>query len=148
MPDLIEHLPMHHLVWVHAAATWYMVGLIWFVQLVHYPLKAYIAADRFVEYQHQHMRRTTWAVGPAMLVEAATVVIFIVISPPRLAILAWCGAGLLLVIWAATAAFQVPLHHRLTHGKDMDTIRQLVRTNWIRTIAWSARAGVAYLMFS
>lgn len=27
---------------VHAAATWAMVGLVWFVQVVHYPLFAQV----------------------------------------------------------------------------------------------------------
>ena len=34
----------------HAAATLFMVGLIWFVQVVHYPLFARVGPDAFVPY--------------------------------------------------------------------------------------------------
>ncbi len=33
---------------IHAAATWYLVGLIWFVQVVHYPLFGKVAGQRVV----------------------------------------------------------------------------------------------------
>ena len=32
---------------IHAAATWFMVGLIWFVQIVHYPMFANVGRDSF-----------------------------------------------------------------------------------------------------
>ena len=56
---------------VHAAATWFMTGLIWFVQIVHYPLFAKVGALAFKEYEHDHQRKTTWVVAPVMLIEAA-----------------------------------------------------------------------------
>jgi hypothetical protein len=41
---------------VHLAATAAMVGLIWFVQVVHYPLFASVGADEFVAYENAHTR--------------------------------------------------------------------------------------------
>lgn len=35
---------------VHLAATFYMVGVIWFVQIVHYPLLEKVGTDRFSTY--------------------------------------------------------------------------------------------------
>jgi hypothetical protein len=35
---------------------------------------------------------------------------------------------------------QVPLHTRLARGFDPAAHRQLVRTNWLRTLAWTLRA--------
>jgi hypothetical protein len=32
------------------------------------------------------------------------------------------------------------MHSRLARGFDEQSWRQLVRSNWVRTIAWSARA--------
>lgn len=61
-----------HLLLAHAAATWAMVGLIWFVQVVHYPLFAAVDAAESPVYARLHQRRTTWVVGPPMLVERAT----------------------------------------------------------------------------
>ncbi len=55
------------------SATLYLVGLIWMVQIVHYPLFALIDAANYIAYQEAHMARISWIVGPAMLIEAATV---------------------------------------------------------------------------
>ena len=51
---------------VHLAATAAMVGLLWFVQLVYYPLFALVGPDGFVEYEHSHQQRTSYVVGPLM----------------------------------------------------------------------------------
>ena len=44
---------------LHLAATAAMTGLIWFVQVVHYPLFAAVGADQFVAYEVAHQRRTS-----------------------------------------------------------------------------------------
>jgi hypothetical protein len=128
---------------VHAAATWAMVGLIWFVQIVHYALFPEVGAAGFARYEDLHTRRTTLVVLPLMAAEAAA----------ALALLAtlgdawtWTGAGLLALVWASTAVLQVPCHGRLARGFDASTARRLVRTNWIRTLGWSGRGLVAGLL--
>jgi hypothetical protein len=50
---------------------------------------------------------------------------------------------LVVVIWFSTFLLQVPCHTRLSQGFDAQIHAQLVSTNWIRTLAWSARAVVA-----
>lgn len=129
---------------VHAAATLTMVGLIWFVQVVHYPLAAQVGDAAFVAYQKAHMARTSWVVGPPMLAELATTTLLLVHRPPGVPAWApWVGAGLLALVWASTAVFQVPLHSALTSGLDLDRVGRLVATNWIRTVGWSLRGGLA-----
>ena len=129
----------------HIAATWYMVGLIWFVQLVHYPMMDR-AAD-FIEYERVHCQKTTWAVGPAMLIEIATLVVWGIFQPELLVDPLYIGlASLLGIIWVSTACLQVPAHHRLSQGYNAATHRWLVNSNWIRTFAWSLRGvGVLFL---
>ncbi|MEQ1727476.1 MAG: hypothetical protein ABL982_03770 [Vicinamibacterales bacterium] len=61
--------------------------------------------------------------------------------------LAVAGAVLLAIIWASTALLQVPAHNRLERGFDADVHRRLVRTNWIRTVCWTARVVVALTMW-
>ena len=39
---------------LHVAATMFMVGLIWLVQIVHYPLFAHVGADTFLAYHQRH----------------------------------------------------------------------------------------------
>ena len=54
------------------ASTLYMTGLIWFVQIVHYPLLGAVGGSEFSAYEQRHMSLTTWVVAPTMLVEAGT----------------------------------------------------------------------------
>jgi len=128
---------------LHLACTLYMVGLIWFVQRVHYPLFAAVGPSRFADYEQAHVARTGPVVGPAMLGEAGLAVLLVALpgaAPPPLA---WLGAGLLVVVWLSTALLQVPSHGVLREGFDPGAHRRLVLGNWIRTIAWSARGLVA-----
>ncbi|MDP9439422.1 MAG: hypothetical protein M3P49_11875, partial [Actinomycetota bacterium] len=63
---------------VHVGATLFMVGLIWFVQIVHYPLFASVGRGGFAEYSRAHSRLTGLVVGPPMLIEAGTAVALVV----------------------------------------------------------------------
>ena len=129
---------------IHAAATLAMTGLIWFVQLVHYPLFSLASERRFGDFAHEHQRRTSWIVAPLMLVEAGTAAILVsTVQPPETRALAWLGAGLLLLIWLSTALVQVPLHRRLLEHRDRAAMRRLVATNWARTALWTARSWIA-----
>jgi hypothetical protein len=133
----------------HAAATLAMTGLIWFVQIVHYPLMAIVGTDRGVAYQRAHRRRTGRVVGPLMLVEAATALTLALARPETVsALLAWTGLALLAAIWVSTAVVQVPYHQRLERDFEGDVVVRLVRTNWLRTAAWTLRSCVALLMLS
>lgn len=127
---------------VHAGATIAMTGLIWFVQIVHYPLLARVGHGSFAEYEQAHTRRTTFIVGPIMLLEAAAAAaLAVTLRPPAL-----LGAGLLVFIWLSTALVQVPLHARLERGFDASAWRMLVQSNWIRTCLWTVRAVLALHM--
>lgn len=126
---------------VHAGATWFMVGLIWFVQVVHYPLMARVGEGAWREYERLHQRLTTLIVGPAMLAELATGAWLLLMAREREAGMVYAlGLALIAVAWVSTAVLQVPCHRRLEGGFDPRTHRRLVTTNWIRTAAWSARA--------
>ena len=124
---------------INVASTLYMVGLIWFVQLVHYPLFKGVGEEGFAEYQTKHQRWTTIAVGPAMLLEATTSILLVWYAPPVNPALILLGVGLLFVIWVSTALLQVPCHAQLERGFDAKIHRQLVLTNWLRTVCWSLR---------
>lgn len=121
-------------------ATWYMVGLIWMVQIVHYPLFDRVGSEAFSRYEADHGRLITPIVGVPMLVELVTAILLVVSGStilPRWASVT--GLGLVIAIWLSTAFLQVPCHNRLAHGFDADAYRTLVTTNWIRTLLWSAR---------
>lgn len=141
---------MKIIVVVHASATLMMVGIIWFVQIVHYPLYNRIGQADFVRYETDHTTLVSLVVMPLMLVEAVTAV-WLTFDPPAAAqpALIWGGLLLVALIWGATFLLQVPLHSRLAQGFDKSAHETLVATNWIRTIAWSVRGAlVAVLVIS
>ncbi len=141
MPDA-----MPALLWLaHLTATLFLVGLIWVVQVVHYPLFARVGADHFHAYWRGHTRLITWLVAPAMFAELVTGVLLFAVRPPGLSLpLLVLAFGLLLVNWLSTWLVQIPLHERLGRRFDPATIRRLVLTNWVRTAAWTLR-GVLVL---
>lgn len=125
---------------IHLAATLFMTGVIWFVQVVHYPLFAALGRSEFPSYAKQHAALTTWIVAPPMLVELASALLLFWIRPSDVS--TWdlsIGLSLLAVIWISTALVQIPCHGTLQNGFDVTVCQRLVRTNWVRTAAWSLR---------
>jgi hypothetical protein len=131
---------------LHAAATWAMVGIIWFVQLAHYPLFDRVGNGAFHTYHAGHMPRTAVVVAPLMLTELGTAVALVWTTAPGTGGPARLGLALLALVWLSTALLQVPAHRALERGFDAPAHRRLVATNWIRTLAWSARGAVALLL--
>jgi hypothetical protein len=129
------------------AATLVMVGVIWFVQIVHYPLMARVPASEFTAFEREHQNRTTVVVAPTMLVEAFSAAVLLAVPLPGTdPIFPAVGISLLAVIWLSTVLVQVPLHARLEKGFDTKTHRLLVLSNWLRTIAWTGRGILSLLM--
>lgn len=140
---------MNLLLLAHLAATLVMVGIIWFVQVVHYPLFSRVGKSVFPRYSEDHSRLTTYVVGPPMLLEAATAALLLFFRPIGIpAFLPWTGAILLAVVWLSTALLQVPRHKTLGLGFETNAWSALVLTNWLRTVCWSLRGVLALLMIS
>lgn len=117
-----------------------MAGVLWVVQLAVYPLFHAVGPTGFAGYHRRYTSGIGRVVVPLMITEAATA-----------AAVAWAGfrpgpflasLPLLAINWVSTAALQVPLHHRLARGYDAAAHRLLVRSNWIRTVAWTARVAL------
>lgn len=132
---------------IHAVATVMMAGLIWFVQLVHYPMFLLVGEHEFKQYEKQHVRRTTWIVAPLMMIETITAMGLLFLTwGSGYGALTVPGVLLLVLIWVSTAFVQVPCHKRLDRGFDPAAAHRLVWTNWIRTVAWSVRLVLAMLL--
>jgi len=131
-----------------------MTGVIWIVQVVHYPLFSQVGEDGYVEYQRLHMQKITWVVMPAMLFELITAVGLVI--PDLLGLgslesinelaLSWLNLFGLIIIWASTALLQVPNHAKLLKGFEREAHSNLVCWNWIRTIVWSVRVAVLFYL--
>ena len=138
---------MKHVLLLHVAATVYMVGVIWFVQVVHYPLFARVGREGFAPYSEAHSRLTTYVVGPPMLLEAATALLLLFRRPEGVPLwAALLGLALVALIWGSTALMQVPRHTTLNSGFDRAAWSGLVLTDWVRTVAWSARGALLLWM--
>lgn len=137
------------LVLTHAAAVWFMTGVIWTMQVLNYPLLARVGADTFTDYEQAHNARFARVVGPGVGVTTLATVGLLLAKPTALD---WAtpiaAAVLLAVIVASTLAFQAPAHTRLADGYDRNVHARLVRSNWIRTAAWTAIAALDLLMIN
>ncbi len=126
---------------LNAAATLFMTGLIWFVQIVHYPLFNRVGLGHFAAYETRHSTLTTLVVIVPMFVELVTAFALLWQRPEELALWQlWVGLFLVGVIWASTAFLQVPQHGVLSQGFNETAYQTLVSSNWLRTVAWTLRS--------
>ena len=123
-----------------------MAGIIWYVQLVHYPLFAAVGADAWFPYHRDHERRTGWVVAPLMIAELGSAAIVVVIGGHGA--LAVAGLLLAVVTWVLTFALALPLHRRLNEARELATMQRLVNVNWLRTAAWTGHGVIAVVLLS
>jgi hypothetical protein len=128
---------------IHLAVTAALAGLIWTIQIVHYPLFKEVGNKEFILYHQRHMDLISWLVGPLMLAELASAGLLLFLGERSVLFLSSLAA--LGLIWASTALIQIPLHQLLTSGHDPRAIDRLVRTNWWRTAAWTLRGACLVL---
>ncbi|MEL6132226.1 MAG: hypothetical protein AAFR59_02545 [Bacteroidota bacterium] len=130
------------LVWgCHLIFSLMMVGIIWFVQWVHYPLFHHVPSDEFPSYEAQHVKRTGQLIAPLMILELGTGGLLVMLpSDFILPLWAWINLGGILLLWLSTFIIQVPLHQSLGEAGRTMIIRKLVASNWLRTVIWSLRA--------
>lgn len=130
---------------VHFAATWYMAGLCWLIQRVQYPLMDRVGATGYADYEQAHVARIGPVVAPVMLVELLSGLALLAMAAPGARHPLFLTAlALLALIWVSTFLLQVPLHDTLSSGFDPSAHAALVRTNWIRTLAWTVRGALIF----
>lgn len=125
------------------AISWALFGLIWVVQLLHYPAFRYVGD--FTAFHKHHTSSITLIVGPMMFLELGLA-----------SYLAWQAEWaiawliplfVVLVIWLLTFFWAVPIHEKLGRAPSDALISQLLLANWPRTILWTLKAGWVTLMF-
>ena len=128
---------------IHLIATSIMVGVIWVIQLVHYPSFHFIELKQYTTFQRFHMSRISFVVIPAMLIELFTLILFIISTDPIDTLVTVSGL-LLVLIWLMTAVFFSGVHQKLTLGYDKTVVNKLVKLNWGRTLLWTLRLLLIY----
>ncbi|MEZ4846003.1 MAG: hypothetical protein R2877_03305 [Bdellovibrionota bacterium] len=137
---------MSSIILIHLAGTLFMTGVIWVIQLLHYPSFEFFPEEDFPSKMKWHQSQVSWLVIPTMLIELITG-----------AYIAWrlgfsdlvwnVNLGLIALVWISTGFLQGPTHGKLLLGKDLINARFLNRTNWVRVGLWSIRsAGLLYFM--
>lgn len=132
----------------NAAATLFLVGVTWFVQVVHYPLFPAVGSGAFEGYHVEHSRRTTLVVVGPMVVELVSSLALVADPPDDRTALAAAGAVLAVAAWVLTFAAAVPAHRRLGEGPDDDAHRSLMTANLVRTVVWSAHGAVVIALLA
>ncbi len=130
---------------LNLAATLFLTGVVWVLQVVQFPLMLRAGGLDFPGYVKHQRTRNTLLMAPVMLIEMVTAVwlLFDPRVPHRDALHA---ALLLLAIWIVTFASIIPIHSKLTRGYDERLIQTLLRRNWIRTLCWTLRSALLLWM--
>jgi len=124
---------------LHYFCCSFMTGLIWIVQVIHYPSFKFLDRDRFSEFEKFHLRRVAFLVTPIMVLELCSgLALFyfwkkVYFWPMLINII------LLGIIWLVTIFLSRPYHVRLLKRFDLNLLHKLINTNWIRTILWTFR---------
>ncbi len=133
---LMQYLPFL----LNISSTWFMVGLIWLIQIVHYPLFKVVGINEFQTYHNGHSAMITPLVGTVMIIELVSSILMVVFPPKNVSLtIPIIGLILVFIIWASTAFLQIPHHNALSKAYELEAHNLLVQTNWIRTLAWSMR---------
>lgn len=123
----------------HAAATLFLTGMIWVVQVLHYPLFPLVGRDGFAEYEAAHSTRITWVIVVPWAVQGLTTAWMLFQSPAGVdRWLVWVAAVAAAVTVLVTVVVSVPAHATLGGGFDATAHARLLSTNWFRTVAWTA----------
>lgn len=128
----------------------YNLGVIWFVQLVVYPLFAKVGSDDYVDYHKFYSSRIPLPVilpGFACFLLPMVLIFFRPLSIPLWIALANAVCGLIGLV--VTVALEIPRHHRLeSGGKQERVISELIRYNWPRTFGITGSAVLTLVMLT
>ena len=130
---------------LNLALSLFLTGLIWTIQLVHYPAFRYVEPQRFVEFTLYHQKWITPIVAIPMIAELITSITLLWLKPSHL--IAVCFV-FVLIIWGTTFLLSVPFHAKLSQGFDTNTIEKLISSNWIRTLGWTFKTAILIFIFS
>ena len=128
---------MDFLFFLNVISAFLLTGVIWTIQLVHYPSFHFIDKLSFTNFHNFHERRISIIVMPLMLIELITSIALYIHN--MWSIVFTLNLLVVVLIWCSTFFVQVPIHSILSQKKDKDLTEKLVNTNWIRTFLWSMR---------
>lgn len=137
----------HILLYIHAFATWVMIGLVFFVQVVYYPLYKRLKGKLTV-YDEDDIKHMGFLVAPVYFFEfiSAIVLVFYKYSDLVYKILSGVNLLLLISIWIVSYILQVRRFGERT-VLFLDKMHNfLLTSNWYRTGVWLLRGFIVLAM--
>ncbi|MEY4228632.1 MAG: hypothetical protein RLZ84_1224, partial [Actinomycetota bacterium] len=124
-----------------------MVGLIWTIHVVHYPLFAEVGDATYVAFQSAHVDRIGKLLFVPWLTEGATLLALLwltfIAGRRELRTPVMIGAIAMAVVLVISGFWSAPAHGELMDGFDSAVHDRLMTANLIRTLAWSVRGITA-----
>lgn len=141
----MENSQLMLLLW--STLVFWVLGQIWLVQIVIYPLFARVGEAQYVAYHRFYSRHIPL---PVIVPGFASFLLPIALALYGPDVPLWmsaanvtAGIGGLLV----TVLLEIPRHNRLEkNGKNDTTITELIRYNWPRTLSITAQAVTTFVM--
>ena len=124
---------------LHYFCCSFMTGLIWVIQIIHYPSFKFLDRDRFSEFEKFHLKRLAYLGGPVMVFELCSGVALFYFWKNVYFFPMLINIVLLAIIWLVTLFFTRPYEVKLLKRFDIKLLHKLIMINWIRTILWSIR---------
>ena len=144
-------LPNNFVLLGHLIFTSIMTGVIWVIQIVHYPSFHFIEKELYTAFQKFHMNKISIIVIPIMLAELITGMMLFLDKSSKSPFLI-ISFVILVLIWLITGVFFSKAHNELITGYQELVVNQLIAMNWIRTLLWTLRLLLltyfVYLHFS
>ena len=126
---------------IHFAATLFMVGLIWTIHYVHYPLFAYVGESTYASFQAAHVERIGKLLFAPWLTEGITLIGVLALAflgeHKALRVPAVINGAAMAVVLMISGFWSAPAHAKLADGFDTSVHDQLMTVNLIRAIAWT-----------
>lgn len=130
-----------------SALVFWVLGQIWLVQIVIYPLFARVGEAEYIAYHRFYSRHIPL---PIIIPGFASFLLPLALAYFGPAVPGWMSAANIatgIVGLLVTVLLEIPRHARLEKGgKNETTIAELIRYNWPRTASITAQAVVTLLM--
>jgi len=117
--------------------------LIWIVQVIIYPSFLYYEKGNLIIWHRKYTGLIAAIVAPLMIGQIG----FTVYEISNY--FSWTStmkAMLVLFVWVFTFAYFAPTHQKISKGDfSKETLNQLIKRNWYRTIAWTLVFALIFL---
>ncbi|PCI76274.1 hypothetical protein COB21_04595 [Candidatus Aerophobetes bacterium] len=131
---------------IQLALTFFLNGIIWFLQVVHYPLY-YKIKEGFHTYEKNYLKKAVFLMSPIMFLELISAILLISDAETAIFVqLASANLIFLIINWLSTFILQNTEHQKLAVRFSVTSLHRLISTNWIRTFFWTVRGIILLIM--